>query len=78
MSDCLNGIGLLVVGVWVPGAALMQLGGITALFEAPELLSGSPVGADPSQGGGGGGFLVACLESHKNGAASENDTPTGN
>jgi len=36
VSDCLNGIGLLIVGVWVPAAALYQLGGISELFEHPD------------------------------------------
>lgn len=36
VSDCLNGIGLLIVGVWVPAAALYQLGGVSELFEHPD------------------------------------------
>lgn len=38
VSDCLNGIGLLIVGIWVPAAALYQLGGVSDLFHAPEVL----------------------------------------
>lgn len=38
VSDCLNGIGLLIVGVWVPAAALYHLGGFTGLFSQPEEL----------------------------------------
>mmetsp|Transcript_171440 Transcript_171440/g.549532 ORF Transcript_171440/g.549532 Transcript_171440/m.549532 type:complete len:116 (-) Transcript_171440:1399-1746(-) len=41
VSDCLNGIGLLVAGLWVPIAALQVLpGGMMSLFEEirPQLL----------------------------------------
>jgi len=38
VSDCLNGVGLLVVGLWVPVAALQRLGGISALFQEPSYL----------------------------------------
>lgn len=38
VSDCLNGIGLLIVGIWVPAAALYQLGGVSTLFEEPKVL----------------------------------------
>lgn len=38
VSDCLNGIGLLIVGIWVPAAALYQLGGVSSLFQEPEVL----------------------------------------
>eukprot|EP00438_Fugacium_kawagutii_P016760 Skav230341 [mRNA] locus=scaffold920:385438:388711:- [translate_table: standard] len=38
VSDCLNGIGLLIVGIWVPAAALYELGGVHSLFEEPEVL----------------------------------------
>jgi len=33
ISDCLNGIGLIIFGVWVPIQALDKIGGISALFE---------------------------------------------
>jgi len=38
VSDCLNGIGLLIVGIWVPFAALSKVGGLTVLFEKPDYL----------------------------------------
>jgi len=38
VSDCLNGVGLIVVGLWVPLAGLQKLGGLSALFEDPKLL----------------------------------------
>jgi SSS family solute:Na+ symporter len=38
VSDCLNGIGLVIAGVWVPIAALQYIGGINGLFDKPELL----------------------------------------
>lgn len=38
VSDCLNGIGLLIVGIWVPAAALYQLGGVSSLFEEAQVL----------------------------------------
>jgi len=38
VSDCLNGVGLLVVGLWIPLAALSKIGGLAALFENPEYL----------------------------------------
>jgi len=38
VSDCLNGIGLLIVGLWVPFAALQKIGGIQKLFEEPTSL----------------------------------------
>eukprot|EP00929_Paragymnodinium_shiwhaense_P094790 TRINITY_DN5558_c0_g2_i1.p1 TRINITY_DN5558_c0_g2~~TRINITY_DN5558_c0_g2_i1.p1 ORF type:complete len:659 (+),score=151.64 TRINITY_DN5558_c0_g2_i1:142-2118(+) len=38
VSDCLNGIGLLIVGVWLPVLALMQIGGLPALFEEGDFL----------------------------------------
>jgi SSS family solute:Na+ symporter len=39
ISDCLNGIGLLVVGLWVPYAALQKIGGLSNLFEeSPSFL----------------------------------------
>lgn len=38
VSDCLNGVGLLIVGLWIPLAALSKLGGLSALFEKPEYL----------------------------------------
>uniref|UniRef100_A0A7S4USB6 Solute:sodium symporter family transporter n=2 Tax=Alexandrium monilatum TaxID=311494 RepID=A0A7S4USB6_9DINO len=38
VSDCLNGIGLFIVGLWVPLAALQRIGGPAALFEHPQFL----------------------------------------
>jgi len=38
ISDCLNGIGLVFVGLWVPIAALEKIGGIRALFADPSYL----------------------------------------
>jgi len=38
VSDCLNGIGLIIVGIWVPVAALSKIGGTQALFDEPEYL----------------------------------------
>jgi SSS family solute:Na+ symporter len=38
VSDCLNGIGLLIAGIWVPVAALQYIGGVRGLFEKPEFL----------------------------------------
>lgn len=38
VSDCLNGLGLAIVGLWVPIAALQQIGGVTVIFEEPQLL----------------------------------------
>jgi len=38
VSDCLNGIGLLIVGLWVPIAGLLKVGGISAAFEHSHLL----------------------------------------
>jgi len=38
VSDCLNGVGLIIVGLWVPFAALSKIGGLSALFEKPEYL----------------------------------------
>ncbi|CAK9083589.1 unnamed protein product [Durusdinium trenchii] len=34
----LDSIGLLIVGIWVPAAALYQLGGVSTLFEEPKVL----------------------------------------
>jgi len=33
VSDCLNGVGLIIFGVWVPVAALSKMGGISVLFQ---------------------------------------------
>jgi len=38
VSDCLNGIGLVVVGLWVPIAAINKLGGLSVLFSEKSLL----------------------------------------
>lgn len=38
VSDCINGLGLVVVGLWVPIAALQQLGGVSVLFEETSYL----------------------------------------
>jgi len=38
VSDCLNGIGLIIFGVWVPLAGLSQIGGLSTLFQEPEYL----------------------------------------
>lgn len=38
VSDCLNGVGLLVVGLWVPLAALQKIGGLSGLFAEPSFL----------------------------------------
>jgi len=38
VSDCINGVGLILVGLWVPLAALSHIGGISALFEEPSYL----------------------------------------
>jgi SSS family solute:Na+ symporter len=38
VSDCLNGIGLIIFGVWVPVAALSKIGGISTLFQEPDYL----------------------------------------
>lgn len=38
VSDCLNGIGLVIAGIWVPVAALQYIGGVRGLFEKPEFL----------------------------------------
>eukprot|EP00930_Biecheleria_cincta_P048982 TRINITY_DN34224_c0_g1_i1.p1 TRINITY_DN34224_c0_g1~~TRINITY_DN34224_c0_g1_i1.p1 ORF type:complete len:610 (-),score=80.75 TRINITY_DN34224_c0_g1_i1:276-2105(-) len=38
VSDCINGIGLIVVGLWVPIAALSHIGGVSKLFEDPAYL----------------------------------------
>ncbi len=36
VSDCLNGIGLIAAGLWVPIAGIMNLGGLETLFSSPE------------------------------------------
>jgi SSS family solute:Na+ symporter len=33
VSDCLNGVGLIIFGLWVPFAALSEIGGISYLFQ---------------------------------------------
>jgi len=33
VSDCLNGVGLIIFGIWVPLAALSEIGGISFLFQ---------------------------------------------
>ncbi|CAE8629005.1 unnamed protein product, partial [Polarella glacialis] len=38
VSDCINGLGLVVVGLWVPAAALQRLGGVSVLFEDTSYL----------------------------------------
>uniref|UniRef100_A0A7S3TLN1 Uncharacterized protein n=1 Tax=Strombidinopsis acuminata TaxID=141414 RepID=A0A7S3TLN1_9SPIT len=38
ISDCLNGVGLIVVGLWVPIAALQKVGGVSVLFEEASYL----------------------------------------
>ncbi|CAE8655631.1 unnamed protein product, partial [Polarella glacialis] len=38
VSDCINGLGLVVVGLWVPAAALQRLGGVSVLFEETSYL----------------------------------------
>lgn len=38
VSDCINGVGLIIVGLWVPIAALSHIGGVSALFEEPAYL----------------------------------------
>mmetsp|Transcript_3826 Transcript_3826/g.11248 ORF Transcript_3826/g.11248 Transcript_3826/m.11248 type:complete len:619 (-) Transcript_3826:98-1954(-) len=38
VSDCLNGIGLIIFGVWVPLQALSLIGGIDGLFSEPSYL----------------------------------------
>jgi len=38
VSDCLNGVGLLIVGLWVPIAALQRIGGLSGLFAEPTFI----------------------------------------
>eukprot|EP00933_Yihiella_yeosuensis_P029096 TRINITY_DN22806_c0_g1_i3.p1 TRINITY_DN22806_c0_g1~~TRINITY_DN22806_c0_g1_i3.p1 ORF type:complete len:607 (-),score=85.80 TRINITY_DN22806_c0_g1_i3:214-2034(-) len=38
VSDCLNGLGLIIVGLWVPIAALSKIGGFNELFKDPDYL----------------------------------------
>jgi SSS family solute:Na+ symporter len=38
VSDCLNGVGLLIVGLWVPAAALRTIGGLSGLFAEPDFI----------------------------------------
>jgi len=53
VSDCLNGVGLFIVGLWVPIAALQKVGGLSGIFAESEVLkplvSTSQV-LDPSTG----------------------------
>jgi len=38
VSDCLNGVGLLAVGIWVPVAAMQKIGGLSGLFSEADFL----------------------------------------
>ncbi|CAK0844538.1 unnamed protein product [Prorocentrum cordatum] len=37
VSDCLNGVGLIIFGVWVPVAALSNIGGVSFLFQSDNV-----------------------------------------